>query len=719
MPLRRAGKLAEAAAIYSEILREQPKHFEALHALGILRYQAGELDEAERLIAEAVLINPHAADALYNRGSLLLKLNRREEALACFASALAIKPDYAEALGNRGTALMQLGRYAEALSDLDHLVRLRPGLAEGWHMRGEALRALDRFEDAHASYSRALEIKPNYPEARRGRAANSLVLANFAEALADADSARTLDPKNAEAWRLRADALARLGRGEAALVSYDKALALKPGTLEPLHNRANTLLGLRRFEEAARDYEKALQIASDCPYGRDSLAFCKLCGCDWQNLDETIAAVREGLRAGLSVAPFHALVLAPGAADALAAARLFSAQKFPPAPEPLWKGEVYRHDRIRVAYLSANFHDHAVARLMAGVFEHHNRKRFEIFAFSFGPGDNGPMRARLAQAFDRFIDVQGDSAERTAQRLRQMEIDIAVDLVGFTEGCRPGILRHRPAPVQVNYLGFPGTMGAEYLDYIIADRIVIPEDQGAYYTEKVVHLPHCYLPGGGTRDIAERVPSRVEAGLPEKGFVFCCFNHVYKITPAMFDIWMRLLSQIEGSVLWLLQAQAGAAANLRREAEARGVAPGRLVFADFVARDADHLARLSLADLFLDTLPYNAHATASDALWAGVPVLTVMGTGFPGRVAASLLRAIGLEEMIAPSLDAYEALALRLARDRAALEAVKAKLARNRDTCALFDTARFTRDLERAFVRMVERQREGLAPQSFAVEGSP
>jgi predicted O-linked N-acetylglucosamine transferase (SPINDLY family) len=309
--------------------------------------------------------------------------------------------------------------------------------------------------------------------------------------------------------------------------------------------------------------------------------------------------------------------------------------------------------------------------------------------------------------------------EQVAKRVRALEIDIAVDLMGYTEASRPGILAFRPAPVSVNYLGYPGTLGAAYIDYVLADRMVIPENESEHFTEKVVALPGCYLPADATRAIAGRKPSRSEAGLPERGFVFCCFNHNYKISAGLFGIWMRLLAQIEGSVLWLSPANDTAIRNLRREAQMRGVSPERLVFAPYVPRDEDHLARLSLADLFLDTLPYNAHATASDALWAGVPVLTTPGNGFPSRVAASLLQAVGLQEMIAPSFATYEELALRLARDSAALAAIRAKLARNRETQPLFDTARLTRNLEHAYQTMWERAQAGLPAASFAVESAP
>ena len=718
--LRRAGRLAEAAEAYREVLRAEPKNFEALHALGILRYQAGDLETAERLIAEATLANPGAADAFYNRGSLLLKLNRPEEALASFDCALAIKPDYVEALGNRGAASMRLGRAEDALADLDKLVELKPGLAEAWNNRGGALVKLKRPQEAHASYSRALSIRPNYPEARKNRAAVSFALKNFADVLADAEQALLFDAKNADAWEQRANALSELDRRDDALASYDRTLRLKPDAVDALYNRANTLMGLRRREDAARDLTSVLRLAPDYPYARGNLAFCKLLSCDWQNIDEERGIIAGALRAGAPISPpFQALALSAGGAETLAAARLGIARAYPASPEPLWRGERYRHDRIRVGYLSANFHDHAVSRLMAGVFEHHDRTRFETYALSFGPGGDGAMRARLMGAFDRFIDVQSQSAEEIAKLLRRMEVDVAVDLMGFTEGSRPGILSHRPAPVQVNYLGYPGTLGADYIDYIVADAIVIPAEQQTQYAEQLVHLPHSYLPGDSKRAIGGCVPARSEAGLPERGFIFCCFNNPYKFTPAMFDVWMRLLRNVEGSVLWLSQADASAVRNLQREGEARGVAPERLVFASYVQRDEDHLARMKLADLFLDTLPYNAHATASDALWAGVPVITVPGTSFPGRVAASLLKAIGMPETIAPSLEAYESLALELARNPAALAAARSKLARHRGIHPLFDTARFTRDLESAYSTMWDRAERGLPPVGFAVEGAP
>jgi predicted O-linked N-acetylglucosamine transferase (SPINDLY family) len=369
-----------------------------------------------------------------------------------------------------------------------------------------------------------------------------------------------------------------------------------------------------------------------------------------------------------------------------------------------------------VAYVSENFRPHAVAFAIAGVFEHHDKSRFETSAIALGADSESDMRSRLMRAFDHFVLAGDKSDSETAQLMRDMEIDIAIDLTGFTENARSGIFAARPAPIQVNYLGFPGTMGAPYMDYVLADTIIVPPSEQRFYDEKLVHLPDCYLATDDSRRIAPRV-SRADAGLPDVGFVFCSFNNVVKFNPETFDIWMQLLQGVEGSVLWLLAHDPSAMENLKRAAEWRGVAAERLIFAPFLDDAADHLARLSLADLFLDTQPYNAHSAGADALWAGVPIVTVRGSTFAGRVGASLLCSVGLRELIADSVFEYESLARELARDRDRLAKIRTKLARNRKTHALFNTQRFTRKLESAFTTMWERHRRGLAPASFAVDG--
>ena len=423
------------------------------------------------------------------------------------------------------------------------------------------------------------------------------------------------------------------------------------------------------------------------------------------------------MQAGLRIiTPFNHRAISDSEAQNLIVARLWA--KSIPRPKALWRGESYRHDRVRIAYLSAEFHDHATAVLIAGVFEHHDRTRFDTTAISLGADGGSAMRRRIQAAFDRFIEAPALSDTEIATMMREMEIDIAIDLNGQAGGARPGILAHRPTPVATSYLGNCGTIGVPFIDYIIADQIVIPENQVRHYTEKVVYLLNSYQCNDSRRYLPRSTSSRASAGLPEVGFVFCCFNNNYKISPRVFDVWMRLLKACPGSVLWLLADDPYAMLNLRRETAARGVAPEQLVFAPRVPSD-DHLERHRLADLFLDTLPVNAHATASDALWAGLPLLTCMGNTFAGRVGASLLQAIGLPELAASSLAEYEALALRLARDPAALARIRTKLASNRGTEPLFDTARITRDLETAYMSMWERSRRGEPPESFSVAGAP
>ena len=643
--------------------------------------QAGKLPEASAIYAEILRIDPQNFDALYLLGFLNLQRRQFAEAERLMAAATNINPSFPDAHFNRGLALLKLGRYQDALSCFDLLLAMRPNTVEALLERGTALYELKRYHDA---------------------------LATFDEALA-------LAPTNAEGWHKRGEALSALGRLGEALLSYDRCLAINPRSIPTLHRRADLLFDLNRFQDARAEYEKLLSIDPDARYVRGRLAFDALHCCDWHGLRQHRAQIVEALQGGKPVVtPGENIAISRSPIDQLQCARIWTANECPPAANPLWRGERYRHERIRVAYLSGDFRSHAVAFLIAGVFEHHDKTCFETVGVSFGATGESDIRTRIERALDSFIDVRDKTDTEIASMLRRMEVDIAVDLMGFTGACRTGIFAFRPAPVQVNYLGYPGTMGADYIDYLLADRILIPQQEEVYYSEKIVTLPDTYQANDSQRGIAELTPTRAEAGLPDQGMVFCCFNNSFKILPEMFDIWMRILRAVEGSVLWLLDLNALVTGNLRREAAARGVAPERLVFAPRMPV-ANHLARHRLADLFLDTLPYNAHTTASDALWAGLPVLTCVGSTFAGRVAASLLTAVGLPELIVSSLEEYEALALELAQNPTMLTDLKVKLARNRENYPLFDTARFTRHIETAYRQMVERSRRGLPPESFAV----
>ena len=750
--LHRDGRLDEAERFYREVIQQAPAQPDALHFLGVLEGQRGRHDAALMLMERAIAINPRLTAALYNRANLLRELGRREDALAGYSAALAVKPDNAAALNNRGAVLDELGRHEDAIADFDRVLRLQPAHADAHVNRGNALQALSRFDAALAGYERALALEPGNVAEIYGKANVLASVGRGSEALAAYDRALALGGENADVLSNRANLLGNLHRIDAALDSFARAIAAAPDRVEPYTNRAVVLMHASRFEEARMDYERALAIKPnhepalygrgsalielnrhdeaiaalrelvqrnpDYPYAQGMLVHAQKTACDWRDPAAESAMV-DAIRAGKRVAsPLTLLAASDSASAKLLCSQILVRDKYSGPYRSLWSGEAFHHDRIRIGYLSADLRVHPVATLMAGVFEHHDRSRFDTIAFSYGAGDGSAMRARLVQCFTRFHDIGGLSDDDAAALIRKSEIDILIDLTGFTASARTGILALRPAPVQINYLGFAGTMGAPFADYILADRIVIPEAQKPTYTEKVVYLPGSYLPHDRTRRIAP-APSRAQAGLPEGAFVFASFNNSFKLAPATFDVWMRLLKAVEGSVLWLSAPNPAAIRNLQREAEARGVSAARLIFAARVPAPEDHLARLGLADLFLDTLPYNAHTTAMDALWAGLPVLTAIGESFAGRVAASLLHAAELPELVCESLVSYEAAALALARNPGQLATIREKLAANRARCSLFDTERFTRGLERAYGAMWQRTQRGLPPESFDVEVLP
>jgi protein O-GlcNAc transferase len=739
LSLHQAGQLADAEQLYRKILAAQPQHFDSLHLLGVIHAQRGEHVAALRQIDAALAVNPNVAQAHNNRGASLLALGRHNEALASFERAIALAPDYVDALGNRGDVLRALQRYDEALTSFDRAVALEPNLAPTFLKRGNILSMLGRPEQAIASYDRAIALKGNDADAFNNRGAALRRLARLEEALASCETAIALNPGLAAAFNNRGIVLKDMQRLEEALASYDKAIALEPRGSQALKNRGNVLFELQRFDEALASYERAIAMApddallfhdrgfifaamkrfeeavasfdraialgGDIGFASSARLFAKLQACDWTGFDQECATLRAAVANGAASLPGPLLAIPASAALQLTCAKSYVRDKYPARPA-MWNGERYSHDRIRLAYVSADFYEHATAHLMAGVFEHHDRSRFETVAISFGPAPDDATRRRMMGAFDRFIDVRALSDQAIASMLCDLEIDIAVDLKGFTQDARTGVFAHRPAPIQVNYLGYPGSMGADYIDYIIADRVVLPESLRAHFSEHVAYLPDSYQANDASRPIAAATPSRAQAGLPEEGFVFCCFNNSFKITPDVFDVWMRLMHAIDDAVLWLFEGNAAAPVNLRREAARRGVVPERLIFAPRT-RAEEHLARHRLADLFLDTLHYNAHTTASDALWAGLPVLTCAGATFASRVAASLLSAIGMPELITHSLADYEALAMKLARDRSLLALFRERLARQRESAPLFDTRRFARHIEAAYVGMWERYQCG------------
>ena len=705
------GQLPESLEHFDKVLALAPNHIAAINERGSVLAEMKQYESARTSVEKAIKLNPLYAEAWLNQGNILCALKQYDHALAAYDKAAALKPNLAAAWLGRGNVARLLKRYDEALTSYDRALVLVPNLAGAWLGRGNVFYGLKRYDEASASYDEALTLEPRLANAWLGRGNVFQALKRYDQAIADFDQALALDPELASAWLGRGNVFHGLKRDDQAISFYDKALDLDPDLAEAWFGRGSVLGELKRYDEAVTLFDKALALDPDLIGAEGVRLHYKMQICDWSNLSadrqHLVSSVKKDK---VNANPFSLIAISASRSDQLRCAKLWVSKEYPASARPIWIGETYKHDKIRIGYVSGDFCVHAVSQLAAGMFECHDRARFETTAISIGPDDKSELRNRLKDAFDYFLDVNSLNDDEIAHQIRQMEIDILVDLAGFTRHARSGIFARRPAPIQVNYLGFPATMGADYIDYMIADKIVVPELHQQHYSEKIVYLPNSYQANDSKRAISEKVFRREEMGLKENSFVFCCFNNGFKILPETFDSWARILKQVDGSVLWLLESSATNAENLRKEARHRGLDSERLVFAPPMS-PPDHLARHRCADLFLDTLPYNAHTTASDALWACLPVLTQIGETFAGRVAASLLTAIGLPELITSTPKAYEDLAIELATSPEKLVTIKRKLADNRLAAPLFNTQSFTRDIEKAFATIYERCQKGLPPE--------
>lgn len=703
--------------------------------------------EAIQSFDRALSIDSAHAVAWSNRANSLLELGRPADALDSYDQAVRNDPSYANAWSNRANALLQLDRAGESLQSAERALQLNPGSALAWNNRGNALLALDRHEEALSCVDQALRRLPNWPLALTNRSAALQKLGRTALALGSADQALTTAPRDGLALNARANALRDLGRWGESLTAYDSALQSHFNSPIVHFNRGNLLLDLRRDRDALEDFEHALRcrpayaqahfakgttllrlgkshdaalafaravdLDPELPYARGLLLHSQLMRANWNRYDELRAAVIAAVGDGRSAdEPFSFLSVCDNAALQLACARRYGTDKFSPRA-PLWQGQRWRHGRIRIGFLSGDLRDHPVSYLLAGVFEQLDRAHFETYALALQPAADGPFGRRVAAAFNHFIDLSADSDLRAAERIHALQIDILVDLAGYTRGTRLGILAHRPAPAQIGYLGYPGTTGTPYLDYLLADESVIPQQSDQHYSESVIRLSGCFQANDDQRAIGPPL-SRADAVLPESAVVFCSFNNTFKINPPVFDIWCRVLLGIKDSVLWLLAESDAAQVNLRREARQRGVDPERLIFAGRVPY-AQHLSRLRLADLVLDTLPFNGGASTSDALWAGVPVITIAGEAFAARMSGSLLYSLGLPELVTGSAAEYEQRCLEVAGNRARLNDLRSRLQANRSTAAVFDTTQVCAQLAVAFDQVWQRTQAGDPPAGFSV----
>jgi FkbM family methyltransferase len=746
------NQIENSILCYERAIQIRPTYGEAYANYARALKINNELEKSIYFYKKAILLNPNLAEVWLNLGNSLQELNRVDEALEHFDKAVLIRPSYAEAHFCKGNLYLNIKNYAQAIECYQHAINIMPTFAEAYSNLGNALRYINRLEDAIRNYEKAIELKKDYIDAYSNLGGVLQECKRVEEAIVCLNKAITLNPNFAEAYSNLGNAYFDLGLLDESIICCEKAIEIKPNLAEAHFNRANALKNLKRFDDAILGYNSAIALKPNYAealmnkgqilqenhlidealdlYEKAYLANEKsnfLFGfllhsrykiCDWTNFENNNKKLKNNILNGERVSSSFAVLSIFDSSEIHKISSLIwsdSKNKQDSCLGKITKKNPNNEDKIKIGYFSADFYNHATAYLIAELFEAHDKNKFELYGFAFGQSKKDEMKLRLSRQFNSFIDVQLKTAKEIASLSRELGIDIAVDLKGFTQDSRTEIFAYRCAPIQVNYLGYPGTMGAPYFDYIIADKIVIPEESKKNYIEKIVYLPNSYQVNDSQRIISQRVFSKVELGLPENGFIFCCFNNNYKITPSIFDCWMRILKAIQESVLWLFEDNPTAAKNLRKEAEMRGVASSRLVFAKRMPLD-EHLARHRHADLFIDTLPYNAHTTASDALWAGLPVLTLIGESFPARVASSLLSAIGLPELITTTLEDYEAKAIELARNPYLIEKIKLKLAQNRLTTPLFNTQQFTKNIENAYKTMYERYQKDLPPDHLYIE---
>jgi len=707
----------EAYRLCDLVLQQDGNNVVALHLFGILDALRRNFPKALNSLDRALALNPHNADLYVDKGKVLAETGQPEDALLCFDKALAINGGHPVALDLKASILLMLKRPADTLEIFDRLLQIAPFRSRTLNNRGLALTELGRYDGAVESFRLAAASDSRNPEIWINLGNVLCKSKSYNDALAAYGSALQINPNFAEAWLGSGNALASLRRYEEALAAADKALANKPKLAEAWDLRGGIYATLRKPEESARAYAEAMREDRQLPFVKGHLLHQKMRCCDWSDIEPIIAEIESDI--GLnkpSAEPFGLLGIVSSEQSLQRAARLCGARMYPGdlAAKITYAPAERRSGKIRVGYLSGEFRHHAIAHLLTGVLEEHDRSGFEVFILDNGWDDKSDVRRRIDATANQVIDITklGDAA--AVDTIRKAGIDILVNINGYLDDHRMGVFARRAAPIQVNYLGFPGTFGCDYIDYIIGDRFVIPEDQRSFYTEKVVQLPYCYQPNDCTKKIGTTIFKRQELGLPEQGFVFCCFNNSYKIVPHVFDSWTRILKRIDGSVLWLFKSNALAPSNLVKEALVRGISPDRLIFADRLPL-ADHLARHQSAGLFLDTLPYNAHTTASDALWTGLPVLTQTGTTFPGRVATSLLNAVGVPELAVRTQRDYEDMAVHLATHPTELAILKDKLLKNKPTAPLFNTKQYARHIEAAFRAMFDRYTRGLTPEHIVI----
>ncbi|QWD22996.1 tetratricopeptide repeat protein [Polynucleobacter paneuropaeus] len=708
------GNFDQAIAGLNSFIKHNPNNFDAYFYLGIAYGYSNRLIEGIETLKTAISIDSKNINVLHNLANLYTLINNHQASFDTLEQALAINPKDTDLWINRGLALSDLNRYQEAVDSFDKAIEISSNLSVAWLNKGVIHKKLNEFSLAKKCYEEAIKYQADYAEAFYNL---GLLLKNeqkTLEAVSYFRKAVELRPSYKNALFSLGNSLSDLKQYEEAISIYDRVLNIDQQNYQALANRGMALASLKRYGDAIKDYEMAISIKPDIDYVAANLLHSKMQICDWSGIDEIHQFINEAvLKKKAIYPPFPMFAISDSENLHLRLAQNYSSRLYPPN-NALGKFEKYNNPKIRLGYYSADFHDHATAFLITGLLELHDRDRFELIAFSYGTNQEDESRKRLIKAFDQFIDISKIPDKEVASLSRDLRINIGIDLKGFTQDSRPGIFAFRAAPIQVSYLGYPDTMGADYIDYILADEIVIPSLSQDFYTEKIAYLPNSYQPNDYKRRISNTRFTREDFGLPSDGFIFCCFNNNYKITPKIFDSWSRILKNVEKSVLWLLEDNKNAKENLSYEFKRRGISINRLFFSERIDMP-EHLARHKLADLFLDTFPCNAHTTASDALWTGLPIITLRGKTFASRVASSLLNTSGLWELSTDTYQEYENLAISLASDRGKLSLLKKNLKDAHQNSPLFNTQLITKNIEKTFEQMMERYESGYGPETIYI----
>mgnify|MGYP001339937026 FL=1 len=676
------GKINEAKEICEEILKSEPNNFNAYYLLGVIAFQTKNYIKSDDLISKAIEINPKNSEFYNFKGIALIHINKFEEAIESWTKAIEIDPNSLDAYNNRGNALIKLKKNKLALKNFDQALKLKPNFSQALHNRSVVLKNLNKFEVALESVNKAIEINPKY----------------------------------VDAYNLKGVILRELNQIENSLNSYDKAIKLNPNFADAHLNRGNLLLNEnKQLNLALESFTKALKINPNLNFLFGKYIHTKAWLSNWDFIDEEISSLKDKITSGMKTAtpfPILSLIDLPDLQKKNAENYVKNEYSLSSNLEPIIKRP--SNKKIRIGYYSADFNNHPTSFLMVQLLELHDRSNFEIFCFSLANRKDDEMRKRVSNSCDKFLDVSLKSDEEIARISRDLNIDIACDVMGFTKGNKFQIFAEKCAPIQVSYLAFPGTTGANFIDYVIADKTVISQELKKYYSEKIIFLPDTYQVNDSAKKISDKVFTREEMGLPKDSFVFCCFNKNYKILPRVFDIWMNLLKKVKGSVLWLLVENSKARENLKKEATKRNIDENRIIFAKIMPLN-DHLARHRCADLFIDTFPYTAHTTCSDALWAGLPVVTRIGKSFASRVSASLLNAIDLPELITHSEEEFENLALDFANNKNKLNQVKVKLEKNKISNSLFNTKLYTKNIESSYKIIYDRYLKDLPVEDVEI----